>query len=305
MKTTLVILAAGIGARFGGGVKQLSTVGPHDELIIDYSIHDAIRAGFQKIVFIIRKDIYEDFRKRIGFRMERKLDELHIEWEYVFQEMKPCLKGRVKPWGTGQAVLACKGVLDGPFAVINADDYYGIDAYQTAQKFLSDPDGNKAGRYGILTYVLGNTLSDHGSVTRGVCQIDTDGKLVGICETKGIVKQNGFAVAPDTATGEIHHIPMESLVNMNFLLFPASFVHTLEEGFQVFLQNLHDPLNEEYLLPVILDGILKQGIGMVQMLPSNDTWFGVTYKEDLSIVRDAFVKLYEQGVYAEELYSDL
>ena len=211
MKTTLVILAAGIGSRYGNGVKQLAQVGPNGELIIDYSIHDAIAAGFNKIVFIIRKDIEADFREVIGDRIEKNCAPLGVEIKYAFQSLT---EGRVKPWGTGQAVLACKGLLEEPFAVINADDYYGKDGFLKAAAFL------KTGRYGLVGYVLKNTLSDNGSVTRGICTVK-DGKLVGIDETRNIVK---------TATGAESNgrsLPLDALVSMNFWCFPEQFMRVL------------------------------------------------------------------------------
>lgn len=274
MKTSLVILAAGIGSRYGGGIKQLEPVGPNGELIIDYSIRDAIEAGFDKIVFIIRHDIENDFREVIGNRIEK----LDVEIAYAFQELEnvpiAVPKGRVKPWGTGHAVLACEDILDGPFAVINSDDYYGKEAFIQAAEFL------KTNSYGLIGYVLKNTLSDNGAVTRGICRID-QGKLIGIDETKNIIK---------TTTGAESNgkrIETNSIVSMNFWCFPKEFMKALKEGFPDFLENMTDELNDEYLLPVIVDGLLKQGTE-VTVMKSQDKWLGVTYREDKKTVEESF-----------------
>ena len=295
MKTTLVILAAGIGSRFGGGIKQLEPIDRQDHIIIDFSIHDAIAAGFNKIIFIIRKDIETDFRERIGSRIEAVAAPLGVEVCYAFQEITnipiPLPVGRTKPWGTGHAVLACDGLITEPFAVINADDYYGIEGFKKAAAFL------KTGGYGLVGYVLKNTLSDNGGVTRGVCAVE-NGRLTGITETHDIVKTLTGASSNGVA------IDMDSLVSMNFWCLPVSFMDVLKTGFPQFLANMRNPLKDEYLLPIIVDGLLKQGVD-VSVLPTHDQWFGVTYKEDKAAVTESFQMLYQQGVYQEDLYADL
>ena len=296
MKTTLVILAAGIGARYGAGVKQLAPVGPNGELIIDYSIHDAIAAGFDKIVFIIRKDIEADFREIIGTRIEKLCAPLGVEVHYAFQSLTdvpiPVPQGRVKPWGTGQAVLACKGILTEPFAVINADDYYGKDGFVKAAAFL------KTGKYGLVGYVLKNTLSENGGVTRGICTVQ-DGKLVGIDETRNIVKTASGAEANGRS------LPLDALVSMNFWCFPESFMGVLEQGFPKFLADLPDPQKSEYLLPIIVDGLLKEGTE-VAVLSTDADWFGITYQEDKTSVIASFQALYAAGAYdRNDLYADI
>ena len=296
MKTTLVILAAGIGARYGAGVKQLAPVGPNGELIIDYSIHDAIAAGFNKIIFIIRKEIKADFQEVIGNRIEKICTPLGVEIKYAFQSLKdvpiPVPEGRVKPWGTGQAVLACKGLLKEPFAVINADDYYGKDGFVKAAAFL------KTGRYGLVGYVLKNTLSDNGGVTRGICTVK-DGKLVGIDETRNIIKTANGA----EANGRI--LPLDALVSMNFWCFPKHFIHVLETGFPKFLNNLPDPQKSEYLLPVIVDELLKEDVE-VEVLSTDADWFGITYQEDKASVIASFQALYAAGAYdRNDLYANI
>ena len=296
MKKSLVILAAGIGSRFGGGIKQLEPVGPNGEIIIDYSIHDAIKAGFNKIVFIIRRDIENDFMEMIGRRIEEICKKLDVEVCYTFQDIndipieKP--EGRTKPWGTGQAVLACRGIVNEPFAVINADDYYGKNGYSKAAKFL------ESGAYGLVGYILKNTLSDNGGVTRGICKVDADGALTGIDETHDIIKTENGAEANGKA------LDLDSLVSMNFWCLPASFINELDKGFPVFLNSMTNPLKDEYLLPTIVDGLIKQG-ERVTVLPTDDKWFGVTYKEDKASVVESFKRLYAEGAYGNNLYEDL
>ena len=298
-KKTLVILAAGIGSRFGGGIKQLEPVDANGHIIIDYSIHDAIAAGFKKVVFIIRHDIENDFKSVIGDRIENICKPLGVEVAYAFQEIdnipdfSGCEKanGRTKPWGTGHALLACDGILDAPFAVINADDYYGKNGFVKAAEFLD------TGAYGLVGYQLKNTLSDNGGVTRGICSV-ADGKLVGIDETKDIVK---------TADGAESHgkaIDINSLVSMNFWCYPVEFMDVMKEGFPKFLESMTDPMKDEYLLPIIADEMLKDGVEF-SVIPTDDKWFGVTYKEDKAAVVESFKKLIETGVYNEDLYSDL
>ncbi len=295
MKKTLLILAAGIGSRYGGGVKQLAPVGPQGEIIIDYSIHDAIKAGFNKIIFIIRHDIEADFRDVIGNRIEALCESLGVEVHYAFQELDnvpiPVPEGRTKPWGTGHAVLCCKDLIHEPFAVINADDYYGRNGFIKAAAFL------EKGSYGMIAYVLKNTLSAHGGVTRGLCNV-IGGRLIGIDETKNIIRTPKGIRAGDMA------LAPSMLVSMNFWCLPATFLHVLQTGFPKFLKHMSDPQKDEYLLPNIVDGLLKVGTP-VSVIPTDDTWFGVTYKEDRASVVESFQKLYEAGVYAADLDSDL
>ena len=299
MNKTLVILAAGIGSRFGGGIKQLEPVDDCGHIIIDYSIHDAIEAGFNKIVFIIRHDIEKDFREVIGSRIEKICGAHNVKVAYAFQELSDIpdfagrekAAGRTKPWGTGHAVLACDGLLDSPFCVINADDYYGKEGFVKAAQFLDK------GQYGLVGYVLKNTLSDNGGVTRGICAVQ-DGKLTGITETKNIIKTADGAEADGCA------VDTESLVSMNFWCYPQTFMEVLKKGFPVFLENLSDPMKDEYLLPIIADGMLKEGVAFA-VLSSHDRWFGVTYKEDKPAVVNSFRKLIAEGIYKEDLYGDL
>ena len=302
-KTTLVIMAAGMGSRFGKGIKQLAPVGPSGEIIIDYSIHDALEAGFNKIVFIIRKDLEKKFREIIGNRIE-KLTEV----SYVFQELDDLPTGfekpaeRTKPWGTGQAVLCCKGVVKEPFAVINADDYYGKDPFVKIHDYLVEEHETQKNTADICMagFVLKNTLSDNGGVTRGICHLDADGKLNGIQETFHIVKTPEGA-GSETDTGIIP-VDMESLVSMNMWGFQPEFLDTLEEGFVSFLNEVPEgDLKKEYLLPTKVDQLLKEGKATVTVLPTDSQWFGVTYQEDRAAVVEEIRKLVEQGVYKADL----
>ena len=305
MKTTLVIMAAGIGSRFGGGIKQLAAVGPNGEIIMDYSIHDAIEAGFNKIVFIIRHDIEQAFREAIGDRIERICAGLGVELGYAFQELDALPagvsvpEGRTKPWGTGQAVLACKDQLDGPFAVINADDYYGKEAFVQLYNFLQGYDAAKPGELCMAGFVLKNTLSDNGAVTRGICRMDENAFLTGVDETSGIEKTaDGGAAAGGRA------IDAESLVSMNMWGLTPEFIDRLEAGFKGFLGGLKEgDVKSEYLLPTVIDGMIQSGEASVKVLETHDKWFGVTYAEDKDVVVNALRALHESGGYPTPLFN--
>ncbi len=304
MKTALVIMAAGIGSRFGGGIKQLAPVGPNGEIIMDYSIHDAIKAGFNKVVFIIRKDIEDDFREIIGNRIEKICEKAGVEVAYAFQSLDKLPagysvpQGRTKPWGTGQAVLVAKDVVSEPFAVINADDYYGKEAFANIHDFLvtevKDKDFCMAG------FVLKNTLSDNGAVTRGICRTDENGYLTKIDETKGIEK-----TATGAQAGGVE-IDVNSPVSMNMWGLPVKYMEMLENDFGKFLDGISgNELKAEYLLPIHIGGLLENGEITVKVLPTNDKWFGVTYKEDKDFVIESFRQLIADGVYSQDLFSDL
>ena len=306
--TTLVIMAAGIGSRFGGGIKQLTSFGPSGEIIMDYSIHDAIEAGFNKIVFVIRKSMLSDFRQIIGDRIEKL-----IPVSYAFQELNDLPEGftvpegRVKPWGTGQAILCCRDLIHEPFAVINADDYYGKDAFRKVHEFLvKSAQERKDGIYTFCMagFVLKNTLSEHGGVTRGICRMGADGALAEIVETRNVVRtKDGAAVLNEDGT--MTALDPDGLVSMNFWGFTPEFMEELERGFKDFLSNIEgNELKAEYLLPTIVDGMLKEKRVDLSVLQSDDRWFGVTYKEDVPYVKEAFSQLIKQGVYEENLYAD-
>ena len=296
-KTALVIMAAGIGSRFGKGIKQLAPVGPCGEIIMDYSIHDALEAGFDKVVFIIRKDLEEEFRRVIGERIEKI-----TEVEYVFQELDDLPEGftkpadRTKPWGTGQAVLAAKKVIKTPFIVINADDYYGREGFKAVHEYLMN-----GGKSCMAGFVLSNTLSDNGGVTRGICKMDENGNLTEIVETKNIVK------TADGAEADGVSVDVNSLVSMNMWGLTPGFLDVLENGFKEFFDKEvpSNPLKAEYLIPVFIGELLEQGKMSVKVLKTNDTWYGMTYHEDVASVKDSFRKMQENGVYKADLFSDL
>ncbi|SFL00201.1 Nucleotidyl transferase [Lachnospiraceae bacterium KH1T2] len=310
MKTTLVIMAAGIGSRFGGGIKQLSPVGPNGEIIMDYSVHDAIAAGFNKVIFIIRKDIEADFHEIIGKRIEKVCADVDVEVEYAFQSIDDLPKGyevpegRTKPWGTGQAVLACRGMINEPFCVINADDYYGIKAFKQVHDWLVENyDASRPSDFCMAGFILKNTLSDNGSVTRGVCKVDADENLLNVAETSNIVKTADGAEADGVKLDPNAH------VSMNFWGFTPEFMDTLEKGFDEFLANVKagngDPKKAEYLIPIYIGELLEQKKASVKVLETTDKWFGMTYKEDTPIVRESFKQLIADGVYSEDLFASL
>ena len=302
-KVTLVVMAAGIGSRFGGGIKQLEAVGPNGEIIMDYSIHDALEAGFNKVVFVIRKDLEKDFKEIIGRRMEKL-----VEVEYAYQELNDIperfqkkTEGRKKPWGTGQAILCCKDVVDEPFLVINADDYYGKEAYREAYAYLTGRKDDNAYEACMVGFVLKNTLSDNGGVTRGVCKVDEHRMLSEIVETSNIVK-TAEGAAVQTEDGAVP-IDVESEVSMNMWGLSPKFFEVLDKGFDEFLEKL-DPENQkgEYLLPTIIGDLLKEDKMRVEVQKSHDEWFGVTYKEDKPDVVASIQKLIKDGVYPEKLF---
>ena len=318
MKTTLLIMAAGLGSRFGGGIKQLEPVGLHDEIIMDYSIHDAIKEGFNKIVFVIRKDIESDFRERIGNRIEAVCQKVNVEIAYAYQDLNDvpenCVvpEERTKPWGTGQAVLAAKDLIREPFMVINADDYYGSEAFCKMHAWLTEKHADSV--IAMAGFILKNTLSENGGVTRGVCKIEEGHTHISdVVETSDIVKtvdpENGEVGAESNGTV----LNPESYVSMNMWGFPAEegctpeFLNVLEQEFKTFFEMdvVNNPLKVEYLLPILIGERLREGKCTVKVLETRDKWFGVTYKEDKELVVNSFKKLIANGVYREELYSDL
>lgn len=310
MKTALVIMAAGMGSRFGGGIKQLEPVGPNGEIIMDYSIHDAIEAGFNKVVFIIRKDIRDAFHDAIGKRIEGICDELNIEFAYAYQELDDLPKGiekpakRSKPWGTGQAVLVCKDIIKEPFVVINADDYYGKEAFVKLHDFLvSGEDLGREFTMGMGGFILKNTLSDNGTVTRGVSVVDGNGLLSQVHETTGIEMGEDGQIKCDSEEVQ-EWISPEDKVSMNMWAGYPEFLDFLAEDFKDFLTNVEEgDLKSEYLLPNIVDKLLKEERANVKVLETQDRWFGVTYKEDKETVQEAFRELIADGVYAEMLWE--
>ena len=304
-KYAVVLLAAGIGSRFGG-VKQLKRVGPAGEVIMDYSVYDALEAGFNKVVFIIRKDIEAGFREVIGDRIEAECAKRGVEVAYAFQELENlpggyvCPADRTKPWGTGHAMLACKGLLNEPFVVLNADDYYGKDAFVNILSFLKEQSAGEKGRYCMAGFHLRNTLSDIGGVTRGICSVNDDGWLTQVHETRNIHKTASGAVVRN---GE-QETPLDlgTYVSMNMWGFTPDLMEHLEEQFLKFLGEFCTAPKSEFLLPEVVDLLLREEKVAVRMLPTKEQWFGMTYQEDVPPVRDAFHKMVEQGIYKPGLF---
>lgn len=281
MNTTLVVMAAGMGSRYGG-LKQMEPIGPNGEFLMDFSAFDAKQAGFSKVVFVIKKEMEEDFTNIVANRVKKYMDV-----EYVFQEPDSLPDGRVKPWGTGHAILCCKDVVKTPFAIINADDYYGKTAYIELNNWLQNmPDGEMA----LVGYELAQTTSENGTVTRGVCQLD-DGYLTAIRETKGI---SGFTYCEDGET--VHPLPEDSVVSMNMWGFGTEIFEHLEREFDLFKKE-KDLMKDEFLIPIVVDNLIKKNNAKVKVLRSPDRWYGMTYKEDRVTVTDAMKDFCEKGLY--------
>ncbi len=303
----LVVMAAGMGSRYGG-LKQIDPIDEYGNIIMDFSIYDAIRAGFRKVVFIIKKENEESFRAAIGDRIAKQ-----IETAYVFQDLNNIPEGfavpqdRVKPWGTGHAVLSCIGTVDGPFAVINADDYYGSKAFKLAYDFLANAkEDDKQYQYMMVGYQLEKTLTENGHVARGVCVTDEDSHLVKINERTRIEKRGDETAytEDDGATWTV--IPQGSTVSMNMWGFSESILEELHARFRAFLEeNLEkNPLKCEYFLPFVVDELLNEGRATVKVLKTDDRWYGVTYKEDKPQVVAAIRALKDQGLYPQKLWEE-
>jgi len=300
METTLLIMAAGIGSRFGGGIKQLEPVDGGRHIIMDYSIHDAIEAGFNHVVFVIRKDIEAEFREVIGDRIAAVCAAKGVTVDYAFQDLHDIPgqfpEGRTKPWGTGQAVLAAKQVLKTPFVVINADDYYGKEGLRALHEHLVSGGGDC-----MAGFVLRNTLSDNGGVTRGICKMDEKSCLTQVTETKNILKTAAGAQADGV------ELDLDSLVSMNMWGLTLDFLQALEQGFAEFFEKEvpTNPLKAEYLIPTFIGELLSQNKISVKVLKTNDAWYGMTYKEDVPAVKESFARMLAEGIYQADLFSDL
>ena len=303
-RATLVIMAAGLGSRFGAGIKQLEPVGPGGEIIMDYSIYDALEAGFDKVVFVIRRDLEKDFREVIGRRIEKITEVAYAyqEVEDISSEFREKFPDRTKPWGTGQAVLCCRNVVDSPFLVINADDYYGKEAYREAYSYLTSMPKTGKIQICMVGFVLKNTLSDNGGVTRGICGVDDRGMLTRIVETHNIEKNGENAVVRNGE--DVTYLDIDSPVSMNMWGLPESFFAILEERFRKFLDDIpQNDLKAEYLLPTLIGQLLQEEKISVKVLRSQEQWFGVTYKEDKDAVVNALKKLTEEEIYPSILYT--
>ena len=299
MQPTLLILAAGMASRYGS-MKQTEGFGPSGETIMDYSIYDAIRAGFGKVVFIIRKDFAEVFKASFEPKLLGK-----IKTEYVYQELDSYMHGldipagRTKPWGTAHAVLCGKEVINEPFAVINADDYYGVDAFVKAADFLNTKCDEK--HYAIIGYELERTLSEHGSVSRGVCQVDAAQNLISIKERTKIYKESGVITYEDA--GGKHTVTSDSSVSMNFWCFhPALFAST-EKLFNDFLKKNAENIKAEFFIPIVAEDFIENQGGKISVIPTSSQWFGVTYKEDAPVVKASVDKLVADEIYPATLWQ--
>lgn len=304
MKTTLIIMAAGIGSRFGTGIKQLTKMGLNDEIIMDYSIHDAKEAGFDKVIIIIRKDIEEEFKQVIGNRIGKYMDV-----EYVFQSIDDLPEGfsvpegRTKPWGTGQAILCCKDVVKDPFVVINADDYYGKEAFKLLHDFLVKPHSvSDKFNIGMAGFILKNTLSKNGTVTRGICITDENDMLLRVQETKGIAyTEDGKLTRTQEEVMTI--LNEEAVVSMNMWAAYPEFLDYLEKDFVNFLNKNGDSKTSEYLLPIIVDELLQKGKATVNVMRTYDKWIGITYAEDTELAKESFKDMIAKGIYNADLWS--
>lgn len=305
-KPVLVIMAAGMGSRYGG-LKQIDPVDKEGHIIMDFSIYDAKRAGFGKVVFIIKRENEKDFKEAVGYRMEQVMDVA-----YVFQDIDQIPdgfqvpEGRVKPWGTAHAVLSAMDEVDGPFAVINADDYYGRHAFQVIYDYLTTHEDDEKYRYTMVGYHLKNTVTDNGHVSRGICELDSEKRLVAINERTRIEKRDGgIAYSEDDGTTWTKLDP-DTLVSMNMWGFTHSILDEIKAGFPVFLEKglAENPMKCEYYLPSVVSGLLEEGKATVTVLESEDKWYGVTYKEDKPVVVAAIQALKDAGVYPQHLWKD-
>ena len=304
-KPVLVIMAAGMGSRYGG-LKQIDPVDNEGHIIMDFSIYDAERAGFEKVVFIIKKAIEKEFKAGIGDRISQYMDV-----EYVYQELDTLPEGfevpegRVKPFGTGHAILSCKDVVDGPFAVINADDYYGVHAFQEIYNYLTENEDDEKYHYAMVGYILSNTLTENGYVSRGICEMDKDAFLTGITERTHI-EQRDMGVQFTEDDGQTwEDIAADSIVSMNMFGFTASMLKELECRFPEFLEKglKENPMKCEYFLPSVVSDLIEEDKADVKVLRSEDRWYGITYKEDKEAVVSAVQKLKDTGVYPQHLWE--
>lgn len=300
MDLTLLVLAAGMGSRYGG-LKQLDQVGPSGETIIDYSVYDAIEAGFNKIVFIIRKDIEKEMKELLFDKYSKK-----VKIDYVFQELDNIPDGvelpadRVKPWGTGHAVLMAKNIINEPFVVINADDFYGKSAFKAVADYMKSQGNDLKGKNCMAGYRLKNTLSDHGTVSRGVCKVNEQNELIEIIERTKIGWKDGKIVADNR--GEDLELDGDLFVSMNFWGFTPDVFPELESEFKKFILDNYQNIKSEYYIPSIVSHQMEQGLATVKVLEATDQWFGVTYKEDKPLVINKIKELTREGQYPEKLW---
>ena len=306
-KPVLVIMAAGMGSRYGG-LKQIDPVDDDGHIIMDFSMYDARRAGFEKVIFIIKRELEADFKERVGNRISRYMDV-----SYVYQELADLPEGyevpegRVKPWGTAHAVLSCIDQIEGPFAVINADDYYGQEAFQLIYDYLASHEDDDKYRYTMVGYHLGNTVTDNGHVARGICDMNENGELIAIHERTRIEKRDdGIAYTEDDGQTWTY-VPADTTVSMNMWGFTRSILEEIRDGFPEFLDHglKTNPMKCEYFLPAVVSDLLGEEKATVAVLTSVDKWYGVTYKEDKPVVVAAIRKMKEEGRYPEHLWEEV
>jgi dTDP-glucose pyrophosphorylase len=299
MQSTIIILAAGMASRYGS-MKQTQSFGPSGETIMEYSVYDAINAGFERVIFIIREDFAEAFKNIFEPKLKGR-----IETDYVYQKLTSFTGGRkinperVKPWGTAHAVLCCKGKVSAPFAVINADDFYGKDSFRKAYDFLQTRCNDTT--YGVLAYELANTLSEHGSVSRGIISINEKNEMTGIAERLKIYRRDNKIVDEDD--NGIKELPQDTKVSMNFFCYAPDFIDLCEEQFKKFLDEHAQDLKAEFLIPSMTDYFIKSGKGRVEVIPTSAKWFGVTYKEDAPVVEKDIKQLVQNGEYPDNLWK--
>lgn len=305
-KPVLVIMAAGMGSRYGG-LKQIDPVDEEGHIIMDFSMFDAKRAGFEKVIFIIKRENEADFRAAVGDRMEK-----YMEVSYAFQEIDnipdgcQVPEGRVKPWGTAHAVLSCIDQIDGPFAVINADDYYGQEAFRLIYDYLASQEDDDKYRYTMVGYELGNTVTDNGHVARGVCDMNKEGELIAIHERTRIEKRDGGIAYTEDDGATWVSVPADTTVSMNMWGFTRSILDEIKAGFPAFLNEglKKNPMKCEYFLPAVVSDLLGEDRATVAVLKSADKWYGVTYKEDKPVVMSAIKKMKEDGLYPAHLWEE-
>ena len=303
---TLVIMAAGMGSRYGG-LKQIDPVDEQGHIIMDFSIYDAVRAGFEKVVFVIKEENEADFKEAVGDRISKYMDV-----SYAFQELNnipegyEVPEGRVKPWGTAHAVLSCIDQIDGPFAVINADDYYGKEAFQLIYDYLASHQDDDKYRYTMVGYELGNTVTDNGHVARGVCSMNENGELIAIHERTRIEKRDGGIAFTEDDGKTWTAVPADTIVSMNMWGFTKSILKEIKEGFPAFLDKglMENPMKCEYFLPTVVSDLLGEERATVAVLKSADKWYGVTYKEDKPVVVEAIQKMKDAGLYPKHLWEE-
>lgn len=305
-KPVLVIMAAGMGSRYGG-LKQMDPVDSEGHIIMDFSMYDAKRAGFDKVIFIIKREFEEGFREKVGKRIEK-----YMEVSYAFQDIGnipagyEVPEGRVKPWGTAHAVLSCIDQVDGPFAVINADDYYGREAFQLIYDYLSAHEDDEKYRYTMVGYLLGNTVTDNGHVSRGICETNMHGELVSVEERTRIEKRDGGIAFTEDDGKTWTEVSGDAVVSMNMWGFTKSILHEIRDGFPAFLDKglKSNPMKCEYYLPAVVSRLLEEGKATAAVLKSADKWYGITYKEDKPVVVAALQKMKDDGIYPKHLWEE-